>query len=69
MTIYDYFFQLITTHFLPLETALEGYNDILITVCVVLSLATLYVCILRPFARLIKYGLFLLTENKKNKYE
>lgn len=69
MTIYDYFYQLITTHFLPLNTALEGYNDILICVCIVLSLATLYVCILRPFSRLIKYGLFLLTENKKSKYE
>lgn len=69
MTIYDYFYQLITTHFLPLETALEGYNDILIYICIALSLATLYVCILRPFAKMIKYGIFLLFENKKGKMD
>lgn len=58
MTVFDYIYELITQYFLPAETAFPEWNNIVIVICAVISLAIFWVWILRPFWWFFKYGLW-----------
>ena len=64
-TVYYYIYNLITTYFLPQETALKGWESIIVIICAAISLAVFWAFIARPFWWFFKYGLW--GGSKKNR--
>lgn len=63
--LYNYIYIFITTYILPTETALTGWESILVIISLAVTLAIAWAWFLRPFWWLFKYGIW--GGSKKNK--